>query len=83
MFVLHGANAIKILVIVSLNYMVTRWATSRFGGGSGKLGVAAIWIYNLGILFANDYFGGYRFGALSSSLEFLVSTYTRDLEWRR
>jgi hypothetical protein len=73
MGILHGANAIKILVIVFLNFLVVKWATNKSSGSRGRAGVAAIWCYNLGILFANDYFQGYRFGALASSLEPLVS----------
>jgi hypothetical protein len=63
MAVLHGTNAIKVLVIV-------------FGmtGGQGKIGIAAIWAYNIAVIFANDYFEGYRFGAVSSALEFMVSS---------
>jgi len=74
MGVLHGANAIKILIIVVSNFVVVRWAASPRNGVRGRAGIASIWLYNLGILFANDYFAGYRFGALASSLEFLVST---------
>ena len=73
MGVLHGANAIKILIIVFLNFMVVRWATNSQNGIRGRVGVGSIWLYNLGILFANDYFQGYRFGALASSLAPLVS----------
>ena len=76
MAVLHGTNAIKVLVIVFGNYTVARWATSSEGmtGGQGKIGIAAIWAYNIAVIFANDYFEGYRFGAVSSALEFMVSS---------
>jgi hypothetical protein len=74
MGVLHGANAIKILIIVSLNFVVVKRATNPQNGVRGRVGIGSIWLYNLGILFANDYFQGYRFGALASSLESLVST---------
>lgn len=76
MAVLHGTNAIKVLVIVFGNYTVARWATSSAGitGGQGKIGIAAIWAYNVAVIFANDYFEGYRFGAVSSALEFMVSS---------
>lgn len=72
MAILHGTNAIKVLSIVFGNYLVSKWATSEKAGGRGKMGIAAIWAYNVAIIFANDYFGGYRFGAISSGLEFMV-----------
>jgi hypothetical protein len=73
MAVLHGTNAIKVLAIVLGNHLVTRWATAGKTGGQGKIGIAAIWAYNVAIIFANDYFAGYQFGALSSALGFMVS----------
>ena len=66
-FVLHGASALKILAILSLNYAIAK----HFKGS--KLGPALTWLYNGAILFSNDLNHGYRFGAISPALEFLVS----------
>lgn len=30
------------------------------------------WVFNMGILFANEWFGGYRFGSLGEGFGFLV-----------
>ena len=73
MAILHGTNAIKVLSIVFGNFLVSRWATSGKTGARGKAGIAAIWIYNVAIIFANDYFQGYRFGDISERFDFMVS----------
>lgn len=63
---LHGTSAFKVLFLVSLNY-----AISRLSKGS-KYGPAMTWIFNMGVLFANETYGGYRYASLHSSLEFMV-----------
>jgi hypothetical protein len=51
---LHGVSAFKVLAILYLNYQVAT-ALPR------KYVPAATWVFNIGILFANDLCNGYRF----------------------
>lgn len=55
---LHGISAFKILFILHLNYQL---ATTL----SRKYIPAASWIFNVGILFINEIFKGFRFGDLA------------------
>jgi len=66
LFGLHGASALKILIITSVNYLI-----SRYAGGS-TIGPFFLWVFNGLVLFANETYSGYRFTTLHSSLEFLV-----------
>lgn len=52
----HGFNTIKILLILILNYVLAK----RLGGTRG-LGVVT-WAFNVGVLFLNEWYDGYRFG---------------------
>lgn len=70
--VLHGINAVKVVAIIAGNWWVARTALNRLGGASWTV-LAAIWIYNTALLFANDWFGGYPFGSMHASLGWLVS----------
>lgn len=63
---LHGASALKILIIISINYLI-----SRYSGGSA-IGPFFLWVFNGLVLFANETYSGYRFDSLHSSLQFLV-----------
>jgi protein-cysteine N-palmitoyltransferase HHAT len=51
----HGFNTTKILIILSLNYAIVKNAPV-------KTLPAATWIFNIGVLFLNEWFDGYRFG---------------------
>ncbi|KAF9790369.1 MBOAT-domain-containing protein [Thelephora terrestris] len=62
---LHGASALKILIIISTNYLI-----SRHAGGS-SIGPLFCWVFNALVLFANETYSGYRFASLHSSLEFM------------
>ncbi|KAI9629437.1 hypothetical protein KEM48_012906 [Puccinia striiformis f. sp. tritici PST-130] len=73
---LHGTSVIKILVIVSLNYLISRLS---FSSPLNRLPSVLIWTTNLIILFANDYWDGYRFSHLSNSLGFLDNGLYRGL----
>ena len=64
--VLHGASALKIFVILSINYVLAR------AGGGRKWAVLATWVFNGGILFLNEWYHGYTFYALLPSLATLV-----------
>lgn len=69
--VLHGANALKILVILAGNYLVTSLALAirRHPHPTvQRTGPLLIWAYNIVILFANDYYQGYPFHSLASWL---------------
>jgi len=76
LFGLHGTSALKILIIISTNYLI-----SRYIGGS-PIGPFFLWAFNALVLFANETYSGYHFASLHSSLEFLVcsSSLTRAAE---
>lgn len=66
LFGLHGASALKILIIISINYLI-----SRYGGGSA-ISPFFLWVFNALVLFANETYSGYHFASLHSSLGFMV-----------
>lgn len=68
LFGLHGASALKILIIISINYLISRHTGGR------TIGPLFLWIFNTLVLFANETFSGYRFASLHTSLEFLVGS---------
>jgi hypothetical protein len=49
-FVLHGFGAVKLLILISMGYLLA--------GFSGKTAYFGIWIYGIGLLFLNNYFDG-------------------------
>jgi protein-cysteine N-palmitoyltransferase HHAT len=53
---LHGFNTIKILFILILNYVFAKTL-----GGTQAL-APATWLFNVGVLFLNEWYDGYRFG---------------------
>jgi len=63
--VLYGTSLIKILILLSINYYIAK----RFG--NNKWNPILTWIFNISMLFLNDYFKGYKFSAFWSALEFL------------
>ena len=56
----HGFNTIKIFVILCLNYFL---ATHL---GASRIMPVATWVFNVAILFLNEWYDGYRFGAIHS-----------------
>ena len=66
LFGLHGTSALKILIIISINYLI-----SRYSGGSA-ISPFFLWVFNTLVLFANETYSGYRFASLHPSLEFMV-----------
>ncbi|KAJ7094446.1 MBOAT, membrane-bound O-acyltransferase family-domain-containing protein [Mycena belliarum] len=64
---LHGTSILKILPILTGNYLISK----SFGGA--RAGPLFTWIFNLGALFMNDRYGGYKFGNMAPSLAFMDS----------
>ncbi|KAF5393368.1 hypothetical protein D9757_000507 [Collybiopsis confluens] len=62
---LHGSSVVKVLAILTLNFLVAKACRGA------KVGPVVTWIFNIGILFLNDRYDGYRFGAIHPWLEFL------------
>jgi D-alanyl-lipoteichoic acid acyltransferase DltB (MBOAT superfamily) len=73
---LHGSSLIKILVIISINYVMTRNLKSMGLAegvklpllGKVRFDILLIWIFCLGILFVNEFYDGYSFHSLLSIL---------------
>ena len=59
---LHGTSALKILIILGANYWV----------GTLKIPIAT-WIFNAAVLFASNWYEGFRFGDVHGVLASLVS----------
>ncbi|KAI9246875.1 MBOAT, membrane-bound O-acyltransferase family-domain-containing protein [Phascolomyces articulosus] len=55
---LHGTSMLKILAIITTSYWIGRMA------GGTMWNPIASWIFNLAILFLNEWYNGYKFGAL-------------------
>ncbi|KAA1094233.1 glycerol transporter [Puccinia graminis f. sp. tritici] len=73
LLLLHGSSVLIILAILILNFQVSRISiptspSSRFQKAAAT---GLVWFVNLAVLFANDYWNGYAFKNLASSLEFL------------
>ncbi|KAI9591899.1 MBOAT, membrane-bound O-acyltransferase family-domain-containing protein [Syncephalis fuscata] len=64
MVAISGANIIKIILIVSINY-----AVAKIGQGS-RWNPLITWIFNLAVLLFNDQFEGYRYSEINSALAF-------------
>ncbi|KAJ7498593.1 MBOAT, membrane-bound O-acyltransferase family-domain-containing protein [Mycena latifolia] len=64
---LHGTSTLKILPILTGNYFISK----SFGGS--KTGPICSWIFNLVVLFMNDWHSGYKFGNIAPSLAFMDS----------
>ncbi|KAK2460146.1 hypothetical protein APHAL10511_007825 [Amanita phalloides] len=67
---LHGANFLKIALILWINYGIAKYV-----GNLSKLGPILTWIFNAAILFSNELCDGYRFASLSNHLAFLDSIF--------
>ncbi|GLB44756.1 putative membrane-bound acyltransferase family protein [Lyophyllum shimeji] len=64
---LHGTSALKILAILSVNYLIARVCKAS------RAGPALTWVFNALVLFANDRYAGYRFGDVLPELGVLDS----------
>ncbi|KAF8626599.1 hypothetical protein AX17_006517 [Amanita inopinata Kibby_2008] len=68
---LHGTGALKLALILSLNYAIAkRWCSK---GKESRLGPVLTWTFNAAVLFASEICDGYRFASLSNHLGFLDS----------
>jgi hypothetical protein len=63
---LHGASIIKILVILTINYIVAKSCRGS------RWGPTLTWVFNVLVLFANERYNGYRYGEILPALTFLV-----------
>ncbi|KAG9003064.1 glycerol transporter [Tulasnella sp. 427] len=72
---LHGSSILKILFILYLNY----WTTKRLGATNHA--PFAIWALNVSIIFLNEIYDGYKFGAIHPSLAFLDSIRGAHPRW--
>lgn len=63
LFVLHGFSIIKILLILSINYHISK--------SGHKYTILFIWIFSILTLFLNEKFRGYSFSNISDSFVFL------------
>lgn len=64
---LHGTSAAKVLAILTANYIIAKKC------GGSKLNIALTWLFNVGVLFTNELFHGYKYGAIVPSLRYLDS----------
>lgn len=74
-FILHGTSAFFVLAILGGNYalaMLAPQVASSKGRGGGKVVVGMMWTFNCAVLFMNEKYGGYDWGAIYSGLSFMV-----------
>lgn len=65
-FLFHGTSTLKIFFIITINFSIARYAKGS------KWNPALTWIFNLAVLFINEYYDGYRYKQLfGSSFELL------------
>ena len=67
--VLHGISALKILAILGLNYLAS---TTPKPPALGKIWPAVLIVGNLGLLFLNEQYEGYKLGRLHAMFDPLV-----------
>lgn len=56
----HGLSTLKILLILTLNYIIAKTL-----GGTKAL-TAVTWLFNIGVLFLNEWYDGYTFASVHS-----------------
>jgi hypothetical protein len=68
--ILHGTSAIKVLLLVSANYWL-----SKLGGSQipAKVFPVILWAFNMAVLFLNEANDGYKYESIHSALSFMVS----------
>ena len=71
---LHGFSALKVLTIVYVNYRIGTSCDTRMSNYSGLI----TWVFNIGILFANELMNGYRLGPLFHFLMPSTDIYLND-----
>jgi D-alanyl-lipoteichoic acid acyltransferase DltB (MBOAT superfamily) len=62
---LHGTNVLKMLVITGTSFLI------GCSLGGSRLNPIFTWIFNLAILFSNEYYDGYRYAAIGKSYEWM------------
>ena len=65
--ILHGASILKVLFILVMNYLL-----AKVTGGT-RLAIPTTWLFNGGVLLANEWYEGYAFATLHPGFAFLVS----------
>ncbi|KAI8904427.1 glycerol uptake protein 1 [Gorgonomyces haynaldii] len=73
-FALFGFSGLKILLLISINYFVTKAL------GKSPILPYFVWIYGIGLLFLNDYYKGYPFYSISSHLAWM-DNYNGFFRW--
>ena len=68
LFALDGTSALKVLLILTVNYALARACKGHRGA------IAVTWLFNGAVLFLNDRHSGYTFASAHPALEFLVRT---------
>lgn len=58
---LHGSSAVKVLIILYINYNIATQLKKEYV-------LAATWIFNIGILFANELGKGYPFATIANAI---------------
>ncbi|MCJ1381634.1 glycerol transporter [Xylographa soralifera] len=58
---LHGFSALKVLLIVYTNFLIAKRVPRQYV-------IAATWVFNVGILFANELGKGYPYSAIAASI---------------
>jgi hypothetical protein len=74
--VLHGSSSVKVLVLLTLNYQTSK---SRKPANLDKIWPILLVVGNMGLLFMNERYDGYRYAQLHSSLSKLVRISMRAL----
>jgi len=64
---LHGTSVIKILIILTINYIIAKSCRGS------RWGPTFTWVFNALVLFANERYNGYRYGELLPALHLLDS----------
>jgi hypothetical protein len=74
LLVLHGVGALKIGLIIVLNWALVTWSVQRVRAGHAPawLTPTLVWVLNGLTIFANDYYEGYSLKAIHPSLAPLV-----------
>jgi D-alanyl-lipoteichoic acid acyltransferase DltB (MBOAT superfamily) len=72
---LFGLSAFKIFTIISVHYIVIEFIDSKPSGPIFS------WIFGITILFLNNYYDGYRYAAISSSLKWMDLLNGIGLRW--
>ncbi|KAJ2107987.1 glycerol transporter [Coemansia sp. S142-1] len=63
--ILSGVSTVFILAFTGVNFVLAK----RFGGR--RWAPAVFWVFNMAVLFANEYYKGYEFGRMLQSLAWL------------